>query len=1192
MKSKLSSETQKHLDYIANRLIAKRAVVMVGAGFSRNSDPDVPMWAGLADEFRKVLSIGKSENVADVLDLAEETQIFLETKGGPCNSKRAIDKLIEKTTKINKVDLTYHIRLLNLPWADVLTTNYDTLLEQARSEVCDYRYGLVLSCTDIPREYKPRIVKLHGSFKSDRKATTPYIITKEDYRTYPTRFASFVNTVRQDMMESTMCLVGFSGEDPNFLSWLGWVRDILGEKGPKVYLVGNFHIRETKVQLLESRNIFLVNFAPVVKGEADPNKAAMSKFLDYLHDKVDKNKWKLADTGSFCSNYNVLTTTQAQKRVLFAKLIGEWSRQRKTYPGWKVVPASYRDKLLWQIRMVSHVLDDTPLEDKALEVSLLYEVCWILSSIGFPMCYAQKWNKRILNVIEQGEGVTDEKTAYLALAAMTGYRYLGNASKWHDVASRLSGYTKRNDDIISQVAKEVVLYNIQIGDKVTAENVMQKWEPKSTWWKLQKFTLAVALNQEVDIGSELHSFLKKIRDNKLDEYGSERTDIASQEAVVLYLLAFFKKEDSIDSTLLTSHQSIERKDRLFDLKTMMCLVEDELMPLSRSIDSGGAKHPTASHPPFRVGNKGVSRYLHIKTFGEPSLVSLLYLMEQIGVPIQHNGRLAKPLITPELIAKHVFEAPLGIATHLLCSCGVASNAKDHFDRSMIIGIDGKSVDAIVKRLIAALDDVSRRWSTDSDRVPSFVIPIGRLCCKILDTNLKLRFAQILAGIFKQGTAIKDTKCIDEAIELLVDSLQVEEIKIVLPELFLFKTPVCNVLTGYAYKHPCDAFSNRWFHFLSTTSQDKSEYVIDWSIVREELNSTKKTDSFWAAKAAVLGEKLNLLPKDLHLRLLDFSKAIIKESPEKFITQMEFSFIFELLQKNDESVDVGAILSNVIESCTADIFDNCFIPILLYCHYENVDVSISAEKGRSLLESLSGRLKSACEKLTKADMLCGDVHAEFFRSNVKGEIYASYFKLLYLVDFLYRFGLVEKAMSKEIETIREVLNGSSVSTLGLDWFATKERKMNISVVRRICSDFSGVNREKSAIAYNCSIDIIERSWEDAEQLLSGILMSSIPDKTDYVIGVLLALERRWGNKIKSLRDDFLIYLESLRDAYEDDDRAVEERLRIARDAIRVRTIVVRASPTSDKPTGTIFDYWTSEELAKELPFAEINNAEHF
>lgn len=34
--------------------------------------------------------------------------------------------------------------------------------------------------------------------------------------------------VQQSMMETVFLLVGFSGDDPNFLHWSGWVRDNLG----------------------------------------------------------------------------------------------------------------------------------------------------------------------------------------------------------------------------------------------------------------------------------------------------------------------------------------------------------------------------------------------------------------------------------------------------------------------------------------------------------------------------------------------------------------------------------------------------------------------------------------------------------------------------------------------------------------------------------------------------------------------------------------------------------------------------------------------------------------------------------------------------------------------------------------------------------------------------------------------------
>ncbi|WP_408649571.1 SIR2 family protein [Acinetobacter baumannii] len=45
----------------------------------------------------------------------------------------------------------------------------------------------------------PRIIKLHGTVP----AHIPFIFTEEDYRTYPKKFAPFVNTVQQIMMNSS-----------------------------------------------------------------------------------------------------------------------------------------------------------------------------------------------------------------------------------------------------------------------------------------------------------------------------------------------------------------------------------------------------------------------------------------------------------------------------------------------------------------------------------------------------------------------------------------------------------------------------------------------------------------------------------------------------------------------------------------------------------------------------------------------------------------------------------------------------------------------------------------------------------------------------------------------------------------------------------------------------------------------------
>ena len=87
--------------------------------------------------------------------------------------------------------------MLKLPWRDVFTTNWDTLLERASSDALEHPYRVVQSMKQLPMVSQPRIIKLHGSFPSQ----FPLIFTEEDYRTYPSEFAPFVNTVQQAMME-------------------------------------------------------------------------------------------------------------------------------------------------------------------------------------------------------------------------------------------------------------------------------------------------------------------------------------------------------------------------------------------------------------------------------------------------------------------------------------------------------------------------------------------------------------------------------------------------------------------------------------------------------------------------------------------------------------------------------------------------------------------------------------------------------------------------------------------------------------------------------------------------------------------------------------------------------------------------------------------------------------------------------
>jgi hypothetical protein len=138
-----------------------RATVMVGAGMSRNAESMRPggsamaTWSDLTnamidrlypaspttDRRRKELKAQAGATSA-ALRLAEEfTAAF---------GRGALDDLILRA--IPDADFgpgPLHRLLLELPWADVLTTNYDTLLERAAPVALGQRYSVIRTPEEI-----------------------------------------------------------------------------------------------------------------------------------------------------------------------------------------------------------------------------------------------------------------------------------------------------------------------------------------------------------------------------------------------------------------------------------------------------------------------------------------------------------------------------------------------------------------------------------------------------------------------------------------------------------------------------------------------------------------------------------------------------------------------------------------------------------------------------------------------------------------------------------------------------------------------------------------------------------------------------------------------------------------------------------------------------------------------------------
>ena len=326
IKAGLSSSMQMMLDHIKRYLDAGKASAFVGAGFSKNAlmpdSVEMKDWNRLGLEFYKRLyghaPEGKDAMFLNPIHLASEVESSF--------GRNELDNLIYRSLPDDAlVPGNLHKSLLTLKWVDIFTTNYDRLLERACFD-SGRPYSIVTNKSTLLYSKSPRIIKLHGSFPDIR----PFIITEEDYRTYPAQYPEFVNTVRQSLIEQLFCLIGFSGDDPNFKSWLGWLRDVMGNQIAPAYLITyNKKLHNAQRKLCAAQKIEILNLAdlPHVEGFQE----CYEFFFKYLSES-ENTQW----TGAVRPMFRGVETTADLQSIT-----SEMRTVRTSYPGWLTLPSEF-----------------------------------------------------------------------------------------------------------------------------------------------------------------------------------------------------------------------------------------------------------------------------------------------------------------------------------------------------------------------------------------------------------------------------------------------------------------------------------------------------------------------------------------------------------------------------------------------------------------------------------------------------------------------------------------------------------------------------------------------------------------------------------------------------------------------------------------------------------------------------------
>lgn len=471
---RIPSTLRAQLKLIRHSLQEGRAAAMIGAGFSKNAEMDenVSMkdWQKLGEVFYK--TIYDTEPIPGDLRLANPIRLASQVEA--IFNRNVLNNLIKTSLPDDKItpgDL--HEKLLKLNWTDIFTTNYDTLLERAADNISRC-YHKVTSTKALLYEKSPRIIKLHGSFPDK----TPFIITEEDYRRYPETHRAFVNTVRQSLIENVFCLIGFSSEDPNFLQWIGWLRDLWqGETTPAFWItyIEPDKVNQADIKLLEKRGIATINLSeiPEIKGFND----ALFFFFEYINKKEKNSEWDSKE--SYINNY---LEYQLETENEIEKTIGKMREIRKSYPGWIILPEfNFYNRF-------EDVSQEFPfLENKIVKltqkqrIDFLYELDWRLSITNTPKII--DWYIENLEWVSTFDDLEDEQKKeqeFLLISLLNIYRINEENTKFIDLYNKLKEKPLIENTNIRKLYYEGGIFALTRFNYDLLFKILTEWQPSKS----------------------------------------------------------------------------------------------------------------------------------------------------------------------------------------------------------------------------------------------------------------------------------------------------------------------------------------------------------------------------------------------------------------------------------------------------------------------------------------------------------------------------------------------------------------------------------------------------------------------------------------------------------------------------------------------------------------------------------------
>lgn len=199
---------------LVNALTDARLVPFVGAGLSIGAG--APSWAELLREHLKL-----TKNYVDDEDLKQDPLTLAEIASQRLGTSAVQATLRELTGRVRS-PTTSHLALVALHSQVYITTNYDSLIEEAWKLVSGGgRMRVIVNDSDLValgvgwESYnnldEPLLFKIHGSIDRNDEQL---ILTRHDYRHHYRANTQFFDAIREILQKRHVLFAGFSHRDP------------------------------------------------------------------------------------------------------------------------------------------------------------------------------------------------------------------------------------------------------------------------------------------------------------------------------------------------------------------------------------------------------------------------------------------------------------------------------------------------------------------------------------------------------------------------------------------------------------------------------------------------------------------------------------------------------------------------------------------------------------------------------------------------------------------------------------------------------------------------------------------------------------------------------------------------------------------------------------------------------------------